>query len=115
MSYITYYILIRVTKYLHSLSAFFFYPLGLSFFIAYLFFRNDIGGIWTQWWMQIADLPMAFVALVYGGTSLYLSLTNKEHPSRILAIMIGTVLIVVFAFLYALNFWDVLRLSELIQ
>ncbi|MBI3618576.1 hypothetical protein HY213_00905 [Candidatus Peregrinibacteria bacterium] len=90
-------------KFLHQLSAVFFYLLGGSFFVAYLFLRNNIGDTWPAWWLQVADLPLALSALMYGGLSLYQSLTIKGH-SRALGWTIGVITGVFFLFLVFLNF-----------
>lgn len=88
---------------LHKLSAFFFYLLGSSFFIAFALFKykplmND-----AAIWMQIADLPLAFSALIYGGLSLYLSLHSGK--SRILPWLIGVPLSIFFIIILVMNFW----------
>ena len=95
-----------MVHFLHRLSGFTFYLLGLSFFGAYIVLRNDIGQvIWPATWLQVADLPLAFTSIIYGGTSLYLSLKNPERPSRILAIMITIPLVALFGSLVFLNFY----------
>ena len=93
-------------QFLKHLSGFFFYILGASFFVGWVMIRNQI---WTmQWtvWMQVADLPLAFSALVYGGLSLYLSLRNPERPSKVLMMMIGVPLTLFFGLILAMNFWS---------
>ena len=61
-------------KQLHRTSAWLFYLFGVSYFLAYLFWRNEVGDPWPQLWMSIADLPFAVVAMLYGGMSLYRSI-----------------------------------------
>ncbi|MBI1813103.1 hypothetical protein HY285_03510 [Candidatus Peregrinibacteria bacterium] len=90
-------------KFLHQLSAIFFSLLGSSFFVAYLLVRNSIGGIWPAWWLQVADLPLALCALMYGGLSLYQSLTIKGH-SRALGWTLGVITGIFFLFIVFLNF-----------
>lgn len=99
-----------MSRSLHRLSAFLFYLLGASYFVSYLFYRNEMGAPWPMWWMSIADLPLALVALIYGGTSLYLSTQKTEQAQRVKAILIAIPLFVVFGVLVVLNFWEVLGL-----
>ena len=99
-----------MVRFLHRLSGFTFYFLGLSFFGAYIILRNDIGQVaWPATWLQVADLPLALTSMIYGGTSLYLSLKNPERPSSILAILITIPLIALFGFLVFLNFYTVIE------
>jgi len=97
-------------NFIKSLSGFFFYLLGSSYFVAYLLHFNQIGGLWGRWWMDIADLPFALTALLYGGSSLYSSITTKDQKSFAAIFIIGVPLIAVFCFLCALNFWETLGL-----
>ena len=97
-------------NYVKSLSGFFFYTLGISFFTAYLLHFNQLGGLWSRWWMDVADLPFALTAMLYAGTSLYDSITTKERVSIAAIVIISMPLIVAFCLLAALNFWDVLNL-----
>jgi hypothetical protein len=92
-------------KLVHQLSAFFFYVLGLSFFGAYILLRNGYWGIVPSVWLQAADLPFAFCAVLYGGLSLYVSLHDPAKPSRALAWGIAVPLGIVFIVLVVLNFW----------
>ncbi|MDD5751842.1 MAG: hypothetical protein PHS73_04985 [Candidatus Peribacteraceae bacterium] len=96
----------------HTLSSFFFYILGSSFFVAYLLYRNQVGAPWPVWWMKVADLPLIGFAFLYGGTSLYGSLKRGEGLSWILALIIGLPLVALFLFLCTLNFWDFLGLPQ---
>lgn len=97
-------------QYVHKLSAFLFFLLGSSFFGAYLLYRNDIGEGWPRWWLAIADLPLALVAVIYGGTSLYLSLRKPDKGSKVLAAFIIIPLVAIFTVVIVLNFWNVLGL-----
>ena len=92
-------------KYLHQLSACFFYSIGTSFFVAYLLLRNGVWPVFSAVWLQTADLPFALCAILYGGLSLYMSLHNPAKPSKILAWGIGAPLAVLFIVLVTLNFW----------
>jgi len=97
---------------LHRLSAFLFYLLAGSFFVSYLLLRNEIWLPWSEWWMNIADLPLALVAVLYGGTSLYRSIKQREGVSWPLLILIGLPLLAFITFLIVLNFWNILGLPQ---
>ena len=92
-------------RFLHSLSGVLFYILGGAFFLAYLFLRNDIIPMWSAWWMQVADLPLGLVALLYGGLSLYFSVHSTGGKSKALPWIIGVPLVALFIGLLVLNFW----------
>ncbi len=92
-------------RYLHQLSALFFYLIGTSFFVAYLLLRNSIWPVFSAVWLQTADLPFALCAILYGGLSLYMSLRNPGRSSRMLAWGIAVPLVALFAILVVLNFW----------
>lgn len=94
-----------MTRYLHSLSATLFYLLGILFFVAYVLHLNDIVAAPLLLLMQSADLPFFCVALLYGGTSVYLSLTNDRKPSTGLAITLIFPLTILFLAAAALKFW----------
>lgn len=96
-----------MTKYLHQLSSFFFYVLGLSIFAAYILLRNEVAGAWSALWLQVIDLPFALTAMAYGGLSLYLSLTRPGQIAPKLAWGIAAPLIALFGVLAVLNFWGV--------
>ena len=93
---------------LKTISGYFFYLLGASFFIAYLLLHNELWAPWPKWWMQVADLPLALSAIVYGGTSLYISVTHHEKRSKLAMIIIGLPLIALFGLFVVLNFWNIL-------
>lgn len=91
-------------RFLHQLSAIAFYVLGLSFFVAYALLRRQVGDTWPAWWMQVAELPLALSALLYGGLSVYLSVRGRQGTAWPLAILIGLPLATFFALLVAMNF-----------
>lgn len=94
-----------MTRYLHSLSAFLFYLLGLSFFAAYLLSVNNIIAAPAKQWLHSMDLPLLLVALLYGGTSVYLSLTAERKGSTGLALSLLIPLMIVFFAATILKFW----------
>ncbi len=94
-------------KYLHQLSACFFYTIGTSFFVAYLLLRNSIWPEFSAMWLQTADLPFALCAILYGGLSLYMSLQVPGKSSKTLGLAIGIPLGILFLILIVFNFWGV--------
>jgi hypothetical protein len=93
-----------VSKYLHTLSGILFYVLAGSFFLAFALVRNGLGGDLPGFWLHIGDLPLALSGLVYGGTSMYLSLRAPSAPSRGLAMGIAVPLAVLFALVLVASF-----------
>jgi len=92
---------------LYRLSGFFFYLLGSSFFVAYALLTQKLWSTEAAVWMQIADLPLAFAALTYGGLSLYMSLGSPdEQLPRVLPWIIGIPLAMIFGLILAMNFWS---------
>ncbi len=97
----------KMISYLHRLSAILFYLLGGSFFLAYLLMKNDLTPF-AKWWLNTADLPLALVAMLYGGISLYRSVKPRNGESTSLLLTIFLPLIVIFAALLLMNFWPLL-------
>lgn len=93
--------------YLKQLSGFLFYVLGGTFFVAYMLQYNEITP-YGAWWLRVADLPLILVGLLYGGTSLYMSVKPKSGDSKALCILIGVPLLMIFATLLTMNFWPLL-------
>lgn len=92
-------------KYIHTVSAIAFYVLGSSFFLAYLFLHSNILTIGSMQWLGIADMPLLFTGMLYGGLSVYNSINDNNHAySRALALSIGVPLVVLFLTLFVLNF-----------
>ncbi len=94
-----------MTRYLHSLSAVLFYILGGSFFLAYVLQFNNIAAAPLLAWMHSMDLPLLCVALLYGGTSVYRSLSHDENPSRGLALSLIIPFVIIFLAAAVLKFW----------
>jgi hypothetical protein len=87
-----------MVRYLHTLSAILFYVIGASVFLAYLLWSNNIATGATLRWLQTADLPLLCTALLFGGMSIYRSMTT-DKPSKVL----GISLTVVFALLFIVS------------
>ncbi|MDB4978198.1 MAG: hypothetical protein JWM56_384 [Candidatus Peribacteria bacterium] len=92
-------------RYLHQLSGFFFYVLGMSFFGAYVVLRKGAGGAWPAWWLQVADLPFIAAALLYAGISFYVSVATPGAPSRSLRLAVGLPLACLFIMFVIINFY----------
>ncbi len=91
--------------YLHRLSAFLFYALGSSLFLAYILWRNELGGFLPLRWLTGGDLPMLMAALLYGGLSVYLSV-DPGQTSKGLRWTIFALMLVTFCAFAVLNFWN---------
>ena len=91
-------------RYLHSLSAVCFYILGSSFFLAYIFFHNGIMAEASQAWMQIGDMPLLLSGILYGGLSVYRSISDETANSKTLMLGIGIPLVILFGLFLVLNF-----------
>jgi hypothetical protein len=94
-----------VTKYLHQLSAFLFYLLGSAFFVAYILYRNGLGGAFPIRLLTEADLPLLACAMLYGGLSVIRSV-DEEGSSKGLRWAIGAPLFVIFLVFVVFNFWN---------
>ena len=90
---------------LQRIAGFFFFLLGASFFVAYVLLRNNLYADDAAWWMQVADLPLALSAIVYGGTSFIMSMKSPHRTSRALPWLIGIPLGLVFTGILIMNFW----------
>lgn len=94
--------------FLKKLSGFLFYALGLSFFVMYLAHKKEWLGQLPLWWFEVLDVPLVIAALLYGGTSLHLSLRSKDNKAVISGVLISVILLAVFAVLFVFNYWNLL-------
>ncbi len=84
---------------LRRASGFLFYFLGVITLVLIVLSRRGIaGGL-----LPVIDLPLIFVGLLYGGASLYGSLT-REKSSTVLAVSIFVPLAILFILFCWLNF-----------
>lgn len=97
---------------LRGCSAFLFYVLAGSFFIAYLLLQNGIEPVAAAWWLQRGDLPLIGSAFLFGGISFYRSLRPSGEFSLPLFLLTLLPLLILFGFFITLNFWDVLPLPQ---
>ncbi len=100
-----------MTRYLHSLSAFLFYLLGLSAFVSYVLLHNSIADPWPGFILLVVKMPLVLTGLIYGGISVYRSLTiGEDGGSTALASLITVPVIVLLLLTLFLNFRDVILL-----
>jgi hypothetical protein len=97
----------NTTKNLHDASAIYFFLLGFIYVLAALSFRNGFMPDLAIVAMRILDVPFAMVALMYGGSSLYLQLADEKQETASPWIMVifafclvlfGAVVFINFAF-----------------
>lgn len=67
---------------------------------------NEIAVPWPKFWLSIADVPLVLSSMLYGGTSLYLSVKKPKEASPVIATIIIVVLLALFLFLASLNFYE---------
>ena len=97
--------ILSMIRYLHTLSAALFYILGSAAFIAYVMQTNNIAVAASTEWLNASDLPLLCIGLLYGGLSLYRSLTNENKASRTLGLSIGIPLLILFLLFVSLKFF----------
>lgn len=91
-------------RFLQTLSAWIFYPLAGSFFFAYLCRRQEWLGALPLWWLHVLDLPLLLAGLLYGGTSILMSVSDAERPSFGLILGIFLPIVLILAAVFVLNF-----------
>jgi len=94
-----------MVPFLRTLSGILFFALGSTFFIAYLLVLNGVYPVMAAWWLQVADLPLVIVSLVYGGSSLYMSVKKPGVSTKALPWIIILPLTLLFLTLAVFNFW----------
>jgi hypothetical protein len=94
-----------VLRYLHHLSAVLFYVLGSAFFVAYILHRNTLGGELPLRLLTESDLPLLACAMLYGATSVMLSI-DETGTSKQLRWMVGLPMLLIFLLFIVLNFWN---------
>lgn len=94
-------------KNLHDVSAIYFFILASIYIISALAFRNAFHADIVMITMRILDIPFAMISLIYGVTTLYLQINEKNDEETspwvmlIIALSIllfGLVVFVNFAF-----------------
>lgn len=92
-------------RYLHQLSAALFYLLGLTFFAAYVVYRNGLGTELPLRLLTEGELPLLACAMLYGATSVILSV-DETGSSKSLRLGVGIPMVILFLAFMALNFWN---------
>lgn len=95
------------TQTLHNVSAFYFFVLAFIYAAAAMFFRNDLSVEVMTVVLRILDVPFAFVALLYGGSTLSLQLTEgkeEEDSTSPWVMVIYAVAILLFGLVVFVNF-----------
>jgi hypothetical protein len=95
-----------VINLLNRISGTIFYIMGSIYFVLYLLYFNDILTAWMRWIMELFDLSMILISLLYGGTSFLKSITDPDQPSLFALLIVGIPLVLLFGFFVVLNFWD---------
>ncbi|MDD5056012.1 MAG: hypothetical protein PHZ00_07155 [Candidatus Peribacteraceae bacterium] len=88
---------------LQRASGFFFYAAGILTLTLIVLSRRGIAAAITGFLLPVIDLPLLFVGMLYGGASLYGSLTRGKS-SPVLAASIFVPLGLLFLFFVWLNF-----------
>lgn len=92
-------------RFLHQLSAFYFYALGISFFLAYILLRKQVDSPWPALWLQVADIPFLLTALLYAGISFLRSIRGPhEKLSPMIVLGVTVPLTAVFVAYTVFNF-----------
>jgi hypothetical protein len=92
-------------KNLHDVSAIYFFTLAFIYVFAVLAFRNGVMVDVMTTAMRILDVPFALVALMYGGSTLYMQLIGEdEEETSPWAMVIFAVCLLLFGLVVFLNF-----------
>ena len=92
-------------KNLHDVSATYFFILAFIYVFAVLAFRNGFMVDIVTLAMRILDMPFAMVALMYGGSTLYLQISNEDDETTSPWVMvIFAACLILFGLVVFLNF-----------
>jgi len=95
----------NTTKNLHDVSANLFFLLAFIFVLAALAFRNGLYATNMIFLMRLLDIPFALIALIYGGSGLYLQINEgKEDSGSAWSIIIFAFCIILFSAVVFINF-----------
>jgi len=93
-------------KNIHDVSAVYFFIIALIYVFAVLAFRNGVMVDLASVAMRVLDIPFALVALMYGGSTLYMQVSEEEEEEETSpwAMVIFAVCLLLFGFVVFLNF-----------
>ncbi|MFH0837677.1 MAG: hypothetical protein V1880_00205 [Patescibacteria group bacterium] len=91
-------------KNLHEVSAKCFFVLAFAYAFSALAFRNGFFENGSLLFMQIMDVPFAFVALLYGGSALALELNEGEETPTAWSVLVVAACILLFGAVVFVNF-----------
>jgi hypothetical protein len=92
-------------KNLHDISAIYFFIFAFIYVFAVLAFRNGVMVDIATTAMRIFDIPFAMVALMYGGSTLYMQVSEEdEEETSPWAMVIFAACLLLFGFVVFLNF-----------
>jgi hypothetical protein len=83
-----------------------FYILGITFVVAELLRRLQIGGMLPSYYMRVADVPLYIAAIIYGCGSFYRSITSQR--SLLLGFIINIVVLFFIAIVLYLNYFSLI-------
>ena len=93
------------SKNLHDVSAVYFFIIALIYIASVLAFRNGVMVDIAITAMRILDVPFAMVALMYGGSTLYMQTSNEDEEGvSPWAMVIFAVCLLLFGFVVFINF-----------
>lgn len=93
------------TKTLHNVSANLFFLFAFVYVFSALAFRNDFNASFMIFLMRLLDVPFALIALLYGGSGLYLQVSEgKEDTGSVWSIIIFAVCLLMFGAVVFVNF-----------
>jgi nicotinamide riboside transporter PnuC len=92
-------------KNLHDVSAIYFFILAFVYVFAVLAFRNGLMADLMLALMRVLDIPFALVALMYGGSTIYMQIGKEdEEEASPWAMVIFAVCLLLLGFVVFLNF-----------
>jgi len=94
----------ETTKDIHVVSANLFFLIAFAYIAAALAFRNTYMVSEAIFLMRLLDIPLAFIALLYGGTGLHLQLAGGREEESAWGIIIFAVSILLFGAVVFVNF-----------
>jgi len=95
----------NMAKTIHNIGANFFFILAFLYVFAALAFRNDYNPDIMIFLMRLLDIPFALIALLYGGSGLYLQINEgKEETASAWSIIIFAFCLILFGIVVFVNF-----------